>query len=243
MAHEDGRNDEGNSGLLCSRARVESVGLSKATLRVRTLLLLLLLLLLRRCAECLLVVLSLLLLITALAALRGVLVARGSPSLTLLSLVVTTATTTVALLVVLTTLLRLLLQLRGTSDRTRDVLGSVIDIQALVNVLRNGLDLSAQLLLDSVQVEAVLPVDQVNSQTQVTETTRTTDTVKISLSVLREIEVDDNVDSLNIDTTTCRQLVHEVDLVRVLHVLVLEFLNNDRESGREEHDLAVRRVE
>lgn len=29
----------------------------------------------------------------------------------------------------------------------------------------------------------------------------------------------------------------------VLHVLVLEFLDNDGESGREEHDLAVRRVE
>lgn len=146
----------------------ESIGLREATLRVRRSLLLL-----RRCAKGLLVVLSLLLLeAAALTALRGVLVARRSSSLTLLlTLVVATATATVALLMVLTALLRLLLQLRGAGDGTRNVLGGVVDVQTLVNVLGNGLDLSAQLLLDSVEVEAVLPVDQVDSETQVTETT------------------------------------------------------------------------
>ena len=139
----------------------ESVGLREATLGVRRSLLLL-----RRCAEGLLVVLGLLLLeAAALAALGWVLVARRSSSLALmalLALVVATAAATVALLVVLAALLRLLLQLRGAGDRTRNVLGSVVDVQTLVDVLRNGLDLSAQLLLDSVEVEAVLPVDQVD---------------------------------------------------------------------------------
>ena len=178
----------------------ESVALREATLGVRRSLLLL-----RRCAEGLLVVLGLLLLeAAALAALGWVLVARRSSSLALmalLTLVVATAAATVALLVVLTALLRLLLQLRGAGDGARNVLGGVVDVQTLVDVLRNGLDLSAQLLLDSVEVEAVLPVDQVDSETQVTETTRTTNTVKVGLGVLGEIEVDNDVHSLDIDTT------------------------------------------
>ena len=176
----------------------ESAGLREAALGVRRSLLRSLL-----SREGLLVVLGLLLLEAAtLATLGGVLVARRSSSLTLLALVVAAAAATVALLVVLTALLGLLLQLRGTGNGTGNVLGSVVDVQALVDVLRNGLDLSAKLLLNSVQVEAVLPIDQVDSQTKVTETAGTTDTVEVGLGVLGEIEVDDNVYSLNIDTTS-----------------------------------------
>lgn len=194
----------------------ESAGLREAALGVRRGLLRSLL-----SREGLLVVLGLLLLEAAtLATLGGVLVARRTSSLTLLALVVAAAAATVALLlVVLTALLGLLLQLRGTGNGTGDVLGSVVDVQALVDVLRNGLDLSAKLLLNSVQVEAVLPIDQVDSQTKVTETAGTTDTVEVGLGVLGEIEVDDNVYSLNIDTTSEEVGTDEVTAVASAEVV------------------------
>lgn len=86
-------------------------------------------------------------------------------------------------------------------DRTGDGIRGVVDIEALIDGLRNRLDLSSELLLDAVEVESVLPIDQVDSQTEVTETTRTTDTMEICLGILGEVKVDDDVDGLNIDTT------------------------------------------
>lgn len=91
-------------------------------------------------------------------------------------------------------------RLGWVGDRSGDVLGRVVNIKLLVDILGDGLNFSSQLLLDLVQVETVFPIDQVNSQTKVTETTRTTNTVQIGLCVLGEIKVDDDVDRLNIDT-------------------------------------------
>lgn len=214
----------------------------------------------------------------------------------------------------------LILSLGLLNERRRDV-------QPLVNVARNGLDLGSQLLLDTVEIESILVRDQVDGQTKVTETTRTTDSVQVSLGVLGEVKVDDNVDGLDIDTsgqqigtdqvtagtvaeivenpvsmrlehlcvrveaavaelgdlfgeqldtvsriakddglvdlelgkervetvhflaflnesvvlrdTAQRELVHEVDLVGLDHVAVLEILDDERERGREEHDLPL----
>ena len=63
------------------------------------------------------------------------------------------------------------------------------------------MDLRSQLLLNAVQVETIFPVDQVDSKTEVTETSRSTDAMEVGLRVLWKIEIDNNVDSLNIDTT------------------------------------------
>ena len=54
------------------------------------------------------------------------------------------------------------------------------DVEPLVNVARNGLDLGAKLLLDAVEVEAVLVRDEVDGETEVTKATGSTDTVEIS---------------------------------------------------------------
>ena len=48
--------------------------------------------------------------------------------------------------------------------------------------------------------------------------------------------------SVVLGDTTKGEFVHEIDFVRILHVLVLEVFDNDRESGAEQHDLAIRRV-
>ena len=228
-------------------------------------------------------------------------------------------------------LLECVLLLRGCGNRPGNVFRGVVDVQLLVDAARNRLDLSAELLFNTVEVEAVVPVDQVNSQTKVTETSGTSDSVQVGFGVLREVKVDDNVDSLDVNTTgqkiradqvahgsgaeiveypvagmlkhlgvgvearvaqlgdllreqlntgravaeddglvdlqlaeqgvetvdlllllnervvlgnsAERQLVHQVDLVRVAHVLVFERLHNIGEGCREKHDLPILRVE
>lgn len=105
------------------------------------------------------------------------------------------------------------------SDRTGNRFGRLVNVKALVNGGRDGLDFGTKLLLNSVKVEAIFPVDQVNSQTQVTETTRATNTMEISLGVLGEVEVDDDVDSLDIDTTSQKVRAHQVATDTVAEVV------------------------
>jgi len=47
----------------------------------------------------------------------------------------------------------------------------------------------------------VFPVDQVDGQTEMSESARATNTMEVGLGVLWEIEVDNYVDGLNVDTT------------------------------------------
>jgi hypothetical protein len=84
---------------------------------------------------------------------------------------------------------------------SRNRLGVFVDIETLVDAGGDGVNLGAKISFDVVKVEAVVPVDQVNSQTKVAITTRSTNTVKVGLGVLGEVKVDDNIDSLDIDTT------------------------------------------
>lgn len=85
-------------------------------------------------------------------------------------------------------------------DRSGYAIWRVIDIQFLVNCLWDGLNLSTKFLLDHVEVVAVFPVDQVNRQTQMPKSARTTDPVEIRFCVFREIKVDDDVNGLDINT-------------------------------------------
>lgn len=113
--------------------------------------------------------------------------------------------------------------LRGAAGR---------DIETLVDLLRDGLDLRAELLLDLVQVEAVLVRDEVDRKTEVSETTRATDTVQVRLGVLGEVEVDDDVDRLDVNTAreeiradevaadTVAEVVEDAVTVRLQHLRV-----------------------
>ncbi len=74
-------------------------------------------------------------------------------------------------------------------------------VKGTINGVRNGLNFRPQFLLDPVQVEPVLVCDKVDGKTEVSETPTTADTVKIRFRILREVEVDDDVDGLDIDTT------------------------------------------
>ena len=93
------------------------------------------------------------------------------------------------------------------------------NIQPPVDRLWYRHDLRAQLLLDLVQVEPVLVRDEVDRQTQVSKTTTTTDTVKVCLRVLGEVEVDDDVDGLDIDTAGKEVGADEVTTLAVAEVV------------------------
>ena len=64
---------------------------------------------------------------------------------------------------------------------------------------RNGLDLSAKLLLDLVQVEAIIVGDQIDCQAKVPKAPTSSDTMQVCLRVLREVKIDDNVYGLDVN--------------------------------------------
>ena len=74
------------------------------------------------------------------------------------------------------------------------------DVKALVNHLGDGPDLGPELLLDPVQGEPVVVGDQVDSDTKMSEATRATDTMQVSLGHLGEVKVDNHVHRLNVNS-------------------------------------------
>ena len=92
----------------------------------------------------------------------------------------------------------------------RDVLGRIVSVEFLVNRLRNGRNFRTKLLLDSVEIEAIIPVDQVDRYSQMSETARSTNAMEIGLCILREIEIDDHIHSLNVNTTSKKIRAYEV---------------------------------
>jgi hypothetical protein len=90
----------------------------------------------------------------------------------------------------------------GIGDWARNILRGVVHVELLVDILGDRLDFCAELLFNLVQIEPILPVNEVDSKTQVSKSTRATNTVEVGFSILREVEVDDNIDCLNIDTAS-----------------------------------------
>lgn len=73
------------------------------------------------------------------------------------------------------------------------------DVETAVNLGRDWTDLRSQILLHHPQGVTIIVCDQVHRQSQVTKTPRPANAVKVRLSVLREVEVDDNVHALDVD--------------------------------------------
>ena len=76
------------------------------------------------------------------------------------------------------------------------------NIKSSINCLGDRLDFRSELLLNLIQIETILVGNKVNSQTQMSKSTRTTNAMKVSFAVFWEIKVNDNVYCLNIDTTS-----------------------------------------
>ena len=68
--------------------------------------------------------------------------------------------------------------------------------------LRNRFDFGLQFLLDSVQRITILVRDQIDGDTQMTESTRSTDSVQISFGISWKIEIDHHIHRLDVDTSS-----------------------------------------
>lgn len=103
------------------------------------------------------------------------------------------------------------------------------NVQLWVDFLGNCLDLGREVGFNLVDVVTIVVGNEVNRETEMTKTARTSDAVKIRLRILGEIEVDYDVHGLNIDTTsneiganqvaavTLAEVVEDTVTVRLLH--------------------------
>tara|TARA_B110001450_G_C17634031_1_gene486425 strand:+ start:181 stop:465 length:285 start_codon:yes stop_codon:yes gene_type:complete len=86
--------------------------------------------------------------------------------------------------------------------------------------LRDRLDLSVELILDLEQILLIRFSDEVDGQTQMAESSRSTDSMQVSLSVPREIEVDDHIHRKNIDTTSKNICANQASGLSILEVMI-----------------------
>ena len=76
------------------------------------------------------------------------------------------------------------------------------DVQSLIDHFRNRFNFCPQFRLDPLQGVSIIICDEVNGDTKMAESTRTTDAMQIGFGHLGEVEVDDDIDSLYIDATS-----------------------------------------
>lgn len=84
------------------------------------------------------------------------------------------------------------------------------DVKAPVNGGGDGADFGTELLLDPSEGVTILVRDEVDGKAEVAEPSRAADAVQVSLGVLGEVKVDDNVDGLDVDTAGEEVRRHEV---------------------------------
>ena len=76
--------------------------------------------------------------------------------------------------------------------------------------LGNGFDFGAEFGFNFVQGESVVVGDQVDCHTEMAEPSGPTDSVQVGLRHLGEVEVDDNIDSLDVNTAGQQVGTHQV---------------------------------
>jgi len=86
-------------------------------------------------------------------------------------------------------------------------------------VLRDRLNFSAKFLFNPIEVETILIGYKVNSETQMSKASGTTNSMKIGLRILGEIKVDDDIDGLNVDTSGEQIRTNEVSADTVAKVV------------------------
>lgn len=85
--------------------------------------------------------------------------------------------------------------------------------------MRDSLNLSTEFLLDPVKVETIVVCNKIDGQPKMSESATTANAVKVCLGVFREVEVYDDVDCLDIDTTRQQIRTHEVTADAVSEVV------------------------
>jgi hypothetical protein len=76
-----------------------------------------------------------------------------------------------------------------------------------------------EFVLNRKQVVLVVLSDEVDGQTEMSKTTRPSNSVQVGLSVLREVEVDDHIDRNDIDTTSEQVSAYQTASFSVLEVM------------------------
>lgn len=104
-------------------------------------------------------------------------------------------------------------------DGTRNGFGVFVDVKTLVNAGRDGLDFGAKVPFDVVEIEAVVPVDQVDGQSEVAESARSTDSVEIGFGILGEVKVDDDIDGLDVNASGEEIGAHQVSADAVAEIV------------------------
>ena len=101
----------------------------------------------------------------------------------------------------------------------RYVLRRVVGIKLLVDGLWDGCNFGAEFLLNLVQIEAILPIDQVYGHAQMSITSRSTNAMEVCLRVFRKVKIDHYIDGLNIDTTSQEIRTNKVAAYTVAKVM------------------------
>lgn len=92
-------------------------------------------------------------------------------------------------------------------------------VQVLVDVLRDALDLSVQLILNLEQIGFVIFSNEVDGDSEVAESARSTDSMQVNVGVLGEVEVDHHVDGLDVNTSCENVGAHQASGLSVLEVM------------------------
>jgi hypothetical protein len=79
--------------------------------------------------------------------------------------------------------------------------------------------LGVELIFDGKQVLLVILSNEVDSHTEVTKSTRSTNSMEVGFGVLGEVKVDNDIDGLNIDTSCKDVSTDEASCFTVLKVM------------------------
>ena len=93
-------------------------------------------------------------------------------------------------------------------------------VQILVNVLRYRLDLGVQLIFDFEHVMLIILSYEVDCNTQVTKSTRTSYSMQVGVRRTREIKVDDHIDRFNINTSGEEICAHQTSCLSIAEVMI-----------------------
>ena len=93
-------------------------------------------------------------------------------------------------------------------------------VQVLVDVLRDRVDLRVQVILNLEQVLLVVVRDEVEGDTEMAETTRSTNSMQVGLREAREVKVDDDVDRQDVDTTSEDVCANKASRLTSLEVVI-----------------------
>ena len=74
-------------------------------------------------------------------------------------------------------------------------------VEILIDFLRDGEKLDIELLFHFDKVIFIAISNEINCKTKMSKPARSADSMQVSFRIFREIKVDHNIDSLNIDTS------------------------------------------